>query len=345
MKRSSGPSNDAAEGGVTTAAAAAGPATIASAIPVPSERATWSVGAPPLNDPEQYGDFAVVTAVLDKMAVVRDFFSDVPLRWTHRRDGRTEIYFVANPEPRPLEGTAFFRVSCMRPELWDPLDGTSRALSRYAVFEGRTSVPLRFEPHQSFFVIFREAAPPASLTGLTPAGRTDFPTLEEIATLDGPWDVAFDPKWGGPEKIVFGSLDDWSRRPEDGIKYYSGTATYTKTFDVPPAAAGSAKKSRRLWLDLGTVKNIANVRLNGRDLGVVWCDPWRVEVTEAVKPEGNRLEIRVVNLWPNRLIGDEREPPDAEYARDGNLARWPDWLVQGKPRPSPGRVTIKTGKH
>jgi transposase InsO family protein len=166
--------------------------------------------------------------------------------------------------------------------------------------------------------------------------------MEEIATLTGPWDVAFDPKWGGPERIVFEDLDDWSRRPEAGIKYYSGTATYTKMFDLPAAARD---KSARLWLDLGTVKNIAGVRLNGRDLGVVWCDPWRVEITDAVMRQGNRLEVRVANLWPTRLIGDARAPPDAEYAPGGNLARWPDWILKGGPRPSSGRLTFTTWKH
>jgi hypothetical protein len=326
-------------------AGSANPAGARPDSPASADRETWSVGAPPLNEPEQYGDFAVVTAVLDKMAVAPDFSSDVPLRWTHRRDGATEIYFVANPEPLPLEATPTFRVSGLRPELWDALDGKSRSLARYAVSDGRTSVPLRFEPHQSFFVVFRETAAPASTSGSAPASRANFPILEEFTTLDGPWDVAFDPKWGGPEKIAFGFLDDWSRRPEAGIRYYSGTATYTKVFDAPPAVAGSTVKSVRLWLDLGTVKNIAGVRFNGRDLGVVWCDPWRVDITGAVKSEGNRLEIRVVNLWPNRLIGDERQPPDAEYARGGNLARWPDWLLKGEPRPSPGRLTFSTWKH
>ena len=342
---SRGPSNVTAGGAAPAAAAAAGPATVASVIPVAADRATWSVGAPPLNDPEQYGDFAVVAAVLDKMAVPLDFSSDIPLRWTHRRDGTTEIYFVANPEPRTLEATAVFRVSGMRPELWDPLDATNRGLTQYSVSGKGTSVPLRFEPHQSIFVVFRETAQPAASPASTSAGRPDFPILEEIATLEGPWDVAFDPQWGGPEKVTFAALDDWSRRPEDGIKYYSGTATYTKTFDTPPAAAGSAVKSGRVWLDLGAVKNIAAVRLNGRDLGVVWCDPWRIEITEALKTAGNRLEIRVANLWPNRLIGDEQTPPDAEYARGGNLARWPEWIVRGKTRPSPGRLTFSTWKH
>jgi hypothetical protein len=90
---------------------------------------------------------------------------------------------------------------------------------------------------------------------------------------------------------------------------------------------------------------MASVRLNGRDLGVVWCDPWRVEITEAIRREGNRLEVRVANLWPNRIIGDGREPPDAEYGPGGNLARWPEWLLEGRSRPSPARLTFSTWKH
>jgi len=315
-----------------------------------SDRATWNVGAPPLDTPSQYGDFAVVTSVLDRMSVPPDFSSDVPLRWIHRRDGDTEIYFVANPEPRTVDATAVFRVDGKRPELWDPLEGTNRPLTGYAASEGRTSVRLGFEPHQSFFVVFRQtgslvtARAASSASGPGPAVSEDFPDLTAIAELEGPWEVSFDSEWGGPEKVTFAALEDWSLRPEEGIRFYSGTATYTKTFDRPETALPGFQ-ARRLWLDLGTVKNIASVRLNGRDLGVVWCDPWRVDITDAVKPKGNRLEIRVANLWPNRLIGDEREPADAEYAPGGNLARWPEWLLKGEPRPSPGRLTFSTWKH
>lgn len=301
-----------------------------------SDRTTWEVVAPPLNEPEQYGDFSVVTVVLEKMSVQPDFSSDAPLRYTHRRDGAAEIYFVANPENRVVDANARFRVSGKRPELWDPVSGEIRTLAQYAMKDGRTSVPLRFEPHQSFFIVFREAV------ASTPVVGVNFPVPIESVALGGPWEVSFDPKWGGPEKIVFERLDDWSLRPEDGIKYYSGTAVYRKTFDLPQAARA---KGERLWLDLGTVKNIAGVRLNGRDLGVVWCDPWRVDITDTVKASSNLLEIRVANLWPNRLIGDEREPADAEYARGGRLVRWPEWLVKGGPHPSPGRLTFATWKH
>jgi hypothetical protein len=160
--------------------------------------------------------------------------------------------------------------------------------------------------------------------------------------LNGPWAVSFDPKWGGPEKIAFDKLEDWSLRPEAGIRYYSGIATYRQFFDLP-AEKGNGKP--HLWLDLGVVKDIARVRLNGHNLGVVWCAPWRVDISAAVKASGNALEIEVANLWPNRLIGDEQEPPDSEYAKGGNLARWPDWLLKGEPRPSKGRYTFTTWKH
>jgi hypothetical protein len=300
----------------------------------------WTVGPPPISEPEQYGDFAVVAGVLERMSVPLDFASGLPLRYIHRRDGGTDIYFLANPEDRAIETSGVFRVGGKRPELWDPVTGARRALPQFSSAGGLTTVPLRFEPNQSFFVVFREpAAPPPAGS----AAALNFCSREEAAPLTGSWDVSFDPKWGGPEKITFDALVDWSLRPEPGIRYYSGQATYRKTFDLPRGFANESP--HRLFLDLGRVNNIARVSLNGRDLGVVWCDPWRVDITGVLKPAGNLLEIQVANLWPNRLIGDEQEPPDAEYAKGGNLARWPDWLLKGAPRPSSGRLTFATWKH
>ncbi len=122
--------------------------------------------------------------------------------------------------------------------------------------------------------------------------------------------MSFDPKWGGPASAEFPKLLSWTVRPEDGIKYYSGTATYRKSFDLPPALQGA---HARVALDLGEVKYAAQVRLNGKDLGPLWTKPFRVEITDAVKPAGNVLEIDVANLWPNRIIGDSRLPPERRY--------------------------------
>jgi hypothetical protein len=122
------------------------------------------------------------------------------------------------------------------------------------------------------------------------------------------------------------------------MKYYSGTAIYTTTF--PMTREGRAK-GRRLWLDLGRVEVLARVRLNGKDLGVLWKPPFCADCTDAVRTGENRLEIAVVNLWPNRLIGDEQLPEDSERYPEGNLKSWPAWLLAGKPSPA-GRSTFTT---
>jgi len=170
---------------------------------------------------------------------------------------------------------------------------------------GRTSVPLRFEPGQSYFVVFCK--------GQRQPG-VNFSELKPTAELAGPWEVAFDPKWGGPKSVRFDVLVDWTKRPEEGVKYYSGTAIYTQTFKAP-AAAG---KNQRIYLDLGAVRAMARVKLNGKDLGVVWTPPFRVDITSAVTTGNNTLAISVVNLWPNRMIGDQLLPPDKRYT-------WSTW--------------------
>ena len=137
-------------------------------------------------------------------------------------------------------------------------------------------------------------------------------TAQEIT---GAWQVTFDPKWGGPGKVNFEKLDDWIKRPEEGIKLYSGTAIYHKTFTF----AGGAGNRAPFYLSLGSVKYTARVKLNGKDLGIVWTAPWRVEITSALKTGANELEIEVINLWPNRRIGDASLPEEKRYTHS-NIA-------------------------
>ncbi len=224
------------------------------------------------------------------------------LDYIHRSTSDAEIYFVSNQLSRTEKAQCTFRVAGRQPELWDAVTGRMRdAVAFKQTGDGRTTVPLELPPRGSIFVVFRRAIP-ASRNG--PAA-TNHPALSPAMEVKGPWTVKFDPKWGGPEQIVFEKLVDWTKRPEEGIKYYSGTATYHKTFDLPK---GLRQGGKRVYLDLGKFKNVAQVRLNGKDLGVVWTAPWQVEITGAVKPAGNRLDIDVVNLWPNRLIGDAKLP-------------------------------------
>jgi hypothetical protein len=188
---------------------------------------------------------------------------------------------------------------------------------------------MKFAAHESFFVVF-----PCNASSNRPAdaNSVNFPEVTPVARLDGSWDVSFDPMWGGPEKVTFDALEDWTRREERGIKYYSGIATYRKRFEGPEGTgAGSC-----IFLDLGTVHDMARVRLNGVDLGVVWCAPWRVEISDAIRSRDNHLEIEVANRWPNRLIGDGQEP-DA----GARTVQWPSGLLGGKEYRT-GRYTFAT---
>lgn len=185
------------------------------------------------------------------------------------------------------------------------MTGAIRNLPEFRVEGGRTFLPLRFEPLQSWFVVFR--SPMASPRRTT---EKNFPALRTVTEIAGPWRVSFDPEWGGPESVTFDRLQDWTERPEEGIKYYSGTATYRKKFDMPSGTPG-----KRSYLTLGKVNYLAEVRLNGRNLGVVWCAPWRVEITEGMRVRDNELEIDVVNLWPNRLVGDAGLPPAKQFTK------------------------------
>lgn len=163
--------------------------------------------------------------------------------------------------------------------------------------------------------------------------------------IAGPWDVGFDPRWGGPAKTTFGTLVDWSKHSEEGIRYYSGTAIYHKTFALDRSIANylsdmSHKKTQpRFYLDLGQVAVTADVQLNGHPLGVVWKQPYRLDITTALQSGQNQLEIKVANLWINRQIGDQQLPEDSDRNANGTLKRWPDWLQQGQPSPT-GRLTF-----
>ncbi len=169
------------------------------------------------------------------------------------------------------------------------------------------------------------------------AAATDVPAPQEVA--DG-WNLSFPPNWGAPPAVALDKLISWTDHTNDGVRYFSGTATYAKEIQIP---AERLIAGRELWLDLGAVKNFAEVSLNGQDLGVLWKPPFRVNVTAAAKPGLNRLVVKVTNLWPNRLIGDEQLPPDCEW-NGMELKAWPQWLLDGKPSPT-GRLTFTTWHH
>jgi hypothetical protein len=266
--------------------------------------------------------------VLGARGVKRDFSATPTLRYTHRTLDEAEVYFVANQEPKQVDAVANFRITGKQPEFWWPDTGRNEPVNEYEIKDGTTRMPLRLDPSGSVFVIFREATKVSKGTG---KNWVDTVPVQEIA---GPWAVGFDPKWGGPTKVTFDKLDDWSKRPEDSIKYYSGTAIYQTTLNYKPAAALT-----KTWLDLGKVAVMAEVKLNGKDLGILWKPPYRVDVTDTIRSGENQLEVKVVNLLINRQIGDEQLPEDSDRHPNGTLKSWPQWVQDGKPSPT-GRFTF-----
>jgi len=237
--------------------------------------------------------------VLDRIGVPPDFKADRDLRFTHRRDGAIDAYFVANSQPIAVAATCRFRITGKQPELWDPVTGETRLAVAFRKENGQTIIPLELPPSGSLFALFRQ---PTDKLGSD--GR-NFPEYRDLQKLEDPWTVRFDPRWGGPASVSFPTLVDWTRHTEAGIKYYSGTAIYNTTLTL---ASPPLNSSPRRFLDLGRVKSLAQVKVNGTDLGILWTPPFRVELTRAIRPGENTLEVRVVNLWPNRMIGDQLLP-------------------------------------
>ncbi len=226
-----------------------------------------------------------------------------PFEYTHRRDGEADIYFVAGTG----KAECAFRVSGRQPELWDAVSGRIETeVGGRRTEDGRTRLTLDLPQDGSVFVVFRKRR------SVIEDQRSVASDLRPPASvqLQGPWEVSFQAGRGAPEKAVFESLMDWTKHAESGIKYFSGTATYRKTFEVAAEQVG-----RKAILQLGAVAALAQVRLNGNDLGVVWTAPWQAELTGALKAGANELQIEVTNPWANRLVGDAGLPPEQRITR------------------------------
>jgi len=232
------------------------------------------------------------------------------LDYIHRRDRKTDIYFVDNPSGKPVQTNVRFRVQGRIPEFWDPRNGTIRTLPEWrSTDDGRIELPLAFEPYGSGFVVFRDDAPTGKVEKRS-TGR-NFPEMKPLCEIAGPWELAFDPAWFYPDnrsagRMVFDKLTDWTKHPDAAVRHFSGAAVYRTSFDLPAtqeAGPGAA------YISLGKVREMARVTLNGRDLGVAWCPPWQVPVPAGLlAAKDNHLSIEVVNFWPNRLIGDTKLP-------------------------------------
>jgi hypothetical protein len=264
-----------------------------------------------------------------------DFRADKNLRFTHRADEGADFYFVTNPEQTPVDVRAEFRVTGRKPELWDPATGQRLPDPSFRMGETQTGVQLSLDPAGSVFVVFRNSSPVRDYTAPALAKEKSLP-------VTGPWQVAFQKGRGAPASIELPELIDWTKHSDDGVKYFSGTATYRQEFSLPASVVGHP-----ISLDLGEVCDMAEVRVNGQSAGILWKPPFVADVTGLVRPGKNLLSVTVANRWINRLIGDEQLPPEADYVAStavaGALTEFPAWWNDsGKPRQ---RITFSTWKH
>lgn len=285
-------------------------------------------------------------AALAKLGVEPDFVSNAPIRWIHRSSDEAEIYFIANTSDAPVTFRADFRVEgTEEPQWWDAETGEASRLSAMPESKkGYTAVEGSLARESSAFVVFprktsllarEKQAEKSSIQRFT-LGHT--PLVRKI--LDDPWTIEFPaPHQNGSTASVIvnaSHLQSWHQSENSGVKYFSGTAFYTTEFNL---ASEPREKVRNVILDLGEVQALAEVELNGKNLGICWRPPFRLDVTGAVRRGKNQLQIKVTNLWVNRLIGDEQLPEDSERNADGTLKVWPKWLLENRPSPA-GRETF-----
>ena len=303
----------------------------------------WKDGAPAL-----FTYFRRCGALLRSGRFVDDFRSperslltdSKDLQWIHRRDGSTDFYFLSNQSDALLRTEISLAVDGRVPELWDPEAVTIGEAPAWSRSDGRTRLLLELTPGKSLFVVLRR---PTSAQG--PGLRLRTPRTLQTWALEGPWDVRFPEGWGAPDRVRMRRLQPWNESADEGVKYFSGTARYTTRLRLKAVDAGS-----RYVLDLGDVKNLAVVRVNGTALPTLWRTPFRVDVTGLLRKGENVLEIDVTNLWLNRLAGDEREPDDIRWAEPTRMGggsfmlEVPEWLRSGSARPSQGRKAVVSYK-
>jgi hypothetical protein len=292
-----------------------------------------------------------------------DFESDgnAQLLWIHRTDDAgSDWYFVSNQGDQAGDRLCTFRVAGRQPEIWDAATGGIRDAARFEERDGRTTVQIPFDPRGSCFVVFRKPASPLAV-------KPDLTQRRELkiekgrlvvesespdeAVISNAWAVAFQAARGSPAPLRLEKLADLSRHADDDIRHFSGTMVYRTTFRWNPQARSSNPKVQiqnpKWLLDLGEVAHFAEVIVNGRTLGVLWKNPFRMDISSALKPGENALEIRVTNLWANRVIGDAKQMAvlGVNYnKRNGAIVKWPAWVPQDAP-PADAPASFVTWRH
>jgi len=246
------------------------------------------------------------------------------IAWTHRRGDGFDIYFISNQKDSAQLINLYLRVTGKIPEIFDPVTGDIQQAKSWKIKDGKTELPIFLDRNASVFVVLQQS------TKLTSSNTgKNWIEPKTIQIIDGPWTVQYNPAVGGPKQpVTFSSLSDWSVNADSSIRYYSGTASYNQKFNYH-----SAEKNKKVWLNVGEVKNLAEVFINGVSCGVIWTPPYRVDVAKPLKEGENTIRIDVVNTWNNRLVGDSRLSPEKRITNTVYQFR-----MEGKPLLAAGLI-------
>lgn len=276
--------------------------------------------------------------ILSKDNLIPDFSyttnSGLLINYIHRYTDTDEIYFVANGKQNAGWAICRFRVNNRIPEFYKPYEGTIESCKEYKNKGDYMEIPVWFDQSGSVFVVFNKTNKKGNSIVSVKRNALDIPPIP----FTEPWQLTFPKGWGAPEKIEFPRLISYTEHQDEGIKYFSGTVVYHTTVSVPENAIG---KNRTIYLDLGQVEVIAQVKVNGKDFGTFWKPPFKIDVTSAIRGGKNEVEVSVTNLWPNRLIGDERQFPADESYDDRAWKYFREWpQKKDNPLPDPRRMTF-----
>ena len=275
----------------------------------------------PVNGKILYGPY--VESSFEKFGIEKDFTATDQtgtqannIAWVHRAAPGIDIYFVSNQNNESRVIDISLRVAGRLPELWDAITGNISAAETYRFEKGRTVLPIRLDANGSIFIVLQNPA-----TKQNGGDGKNWIETKAVTTISSPWFVSFDPGSRSPNKpVIFNELSDWSIHADSLIRYFSGTAKYTNTFNWQMAG------QQKVWLDVGKVSNIAEIIVNGINCGIVWTPPYKVDITKAVRKGNNNLTIKVTNTWANRIIGDHRLPEEKRLTNTNAPFR-----LEGKP--------------
>ncbi len=250
--------------------------------------------------------------------------------YIHYKKADVDFYFIRNTTDQWITGKYGFRQNSKIPEIWNPLTGEIVPLPVYNQEEKHIRIPLTLAPFGSCFIVFRTGTSSSHYTDVFDA--THKPPMMEFTNkgiifltegqfnlqknseskkveirhknqlIDGPWKIFFTKGWGAPDSAIFSELTSWTNNSNNGIRYYSGTGTYRKTFQF--SGQVPAPKNKRVYLDLGELSKVAQVWLNDRYLGIFWTRPYKADITDYIQSGENKLIVKVANVWSNRLTGD-----------------------------------------